>query len=78
MIIDMYSSNKGSLNIQGSPFMENEFVKGYIKKSDGSSQLAFMKFNAIENTVVFKLSESAEPITLPKTESITYHFPDYN
>lgn len=62
----------------GSPFYEKEFVQGVVKNSQGESQNLFMRYNAVQDVVVLKLTpQSTKLFLLPQVSDIYYEIGDY-
>lgn len=62
----------------GSPYVEKDFTQGVIIDSDGKTQPAFLRYNAVEDLVEVRLDQAEEnTFVLPKVKNITYTLNGY-
>lgn len=76
--LQILTTNNTPEGFTGSPYVEKDFINGVIMDTDGKTHPAFLRYNAVEDVVEVKLTQS-EPKTfvLPKLKNISYRMNGY-
>ncbi len=62
----------------GSPYVEKDFVQGFVVDENGKTQQAFLRYNTIEDVVEVKLNRADEKtVVLPKVKNLSYRLKGY-
>lgn len=71
-------SERNSKYILGSIYLNDELTQGKIINTETNEfQLAFLRYNALEDLVEIKLTKDSEIQVLPKLTNLEYHFDDH-
>ncbi|MCB7480513.1 hypothetical protein [Christiangramia sediminis] len=74
-----YENNQNSKYILGSIYLNDDFVEGKIINTETNEfQLAFLRYNALEDLVEIKLTKDSKIQVLPKVDNLEYHFEDHS